>query len=189
MKCYRYKKEFLGKWMKENGLSSYAVADILGLKSVNNIEVWAGQKPPRATQKPKEDQEWMPLIHILRICNTKDIPLSSFIEDVQDEQMVAKRQRRDRETTSKQALELKEAELNHERETRRLMEQHQEEMRLLREEHKKAMEKQEQMMQRTIDSQLAQIKMMQERLDGVGTKKSGYQPMGIAAETNPDNRY
>lgn len=83
---YIYKKEFLGQWMRENGITPYALMDVLGVKSVNNIMDWAGIKPkPRGKKTPKEDDGWLPLVHILKICNTQGLPLSSFIENAEDE--------------------------------------------------------------------------------------------------------
>ena len=81
-----FKKEFLGQWMKSRGITSYAMKEILGLKSVNHIEVWAGIKPPPPANKPKEDQGWLPLIHILKIINRfpDDVKLSDFIGNAED---------------------------------------------------------------------------------------------------------
>ena len=92
---YRYKKDFLGKWMKKKGITSYALMDILHLKSTNNIDMWAGLKPPRKTKnKPKEDQEWLPLLHIIRLCNHyPDLKFSDFIENAEEPKTVRRRQR------------------------------------------------------------------------------------------------
>lgn len=81
-----FKKEFLGEWMKSRKITSYAMMNILGLKSVNHIEIWAGIKPPAPTQKPKEDQGWLPLVHILKIINRypDDVKLSDFIGNAED---------------------------------------------------------------------------------------------------------
>lgn len=114
---YVYKRDFLGKWMKKNGITSYALAEILHLKSTNNIDMWAGFKPPRETKKePKEDQDWLPLIHILRMCNHyPDLKLSDFIENAEDPKPARRRQEKDNvESALRQIIDaLKEAIASH----------------------------------------------------------------------------
>lgn len=90
MSKYRYKKEFLGEFMRRKGLSAYALKDVLGIKSVNHIDVWSGKKPLPELERPKEDQGWLPLVHILKICNTypNDVTLGDFIEGADESDLV-----------------------------------------------------------------------------------------------------
>lgn len=100
MRNYKFKKDFFGQWMKKKGLTSYAMMDILGLKSTNHIDVWAGIKPPRDVQSPKEDQGWLPLVHILKICNRfpDEVSLSDFIENAEEPRQRKRQTKSDTET-------------------------------------------------------------------------------------------
>lgn len=73
--------------MRRKGLSAYALKDVLGIKSVNHIDVWSGKKPLPELERPKEDQGWLPLVHILKICNTypNDVTLGDFIEGADED--------------------------------------------------------------------------------------------------------
>lgn len=84
MRHYNYKKEFLGEFMRERGITSAQLKKVLGLESQDKIDMWAGRRPLPETRSPKEDRGWLPLKHILRICNHYDLPLASFIENAEE---------------------------------------------------------------------------------------------------------
>lgn len=158
--AYSYKKDFLGKWMKKNGITPYALAEVLHLKSTNNILMWAGINPPRATKKePKEDQEWLPLIHILRLCNHyPELRMSDFIENVEEPKLKKR----------------KVASVNDDAEA-------------VRREYEKRLADQERLMRTTIDAQRETIEAMKVTIEALrGTQKnSDHRTLTIAADDEP----
>lgn len=77
---YRFKKEFLGQWMQENKISANMLAKILGVKSVNNIYEWAGLRSDNNETNQSDNRGWLPLRHIISICNHFNLPITSFFE-------------------------------------------------------------------------------------------------------------
>lgn len=68
---YQYNFGFFGQWMQanENLLSKNVIQKALGVKSNNSIKKWMeGERP-------------LPIVSMLRLCNSFNIPLSAFFRD------------------------------------------------------------------------------------------------------------
>lgn len=81
--AYTYKKDFFGKWKRQHGISTSELTRVLNFNSPDKIRIWAGEKalPEVNNEKLKEeDRGWIPLKHILRLCNHYGLKLSDFIE-------------------------------------------------------------------------------------------------------------
>ena len=88
--------------------------------SPDKIRIWAGEKalPKVNNEKLKEeDRGWIPLKHILRLCNHYDLKLSDFIGNAEEPtpQNVRKKSRQQLEMTAMKN-ELLQARLDHQEE-------------------------------------------------------------------------
>ena len=85
--AYTYKKDFFGKWKRQHGISTSELTRVLNFNSPDKIRIWAGEKalPEVNNEKLKEeDRGWIPLKHILRLCNHYGLKLSDFIENAEE---------------------------------------------------------------------------------------------------------
>ena len=118
--AYFYKKDFFGKWKRKYGISTSELTRVLDLNSPDKIRIWAGEKalPKVNNEKLKEeDRGWIPLKHILRLCNHYDLKLSDFIGNAEEPtpQNVRKKSRQQLEMTAMKN-ELLQARLDHQEE-------------------------------------------------------------------------
>lgn len=84
---YFYKKDFFGKWKRENGISTAELTRVLDFNSPDKIRIWAGEKElPEVTnvRLKEEDRGWIPLKHIIRLCNHYGLKLSDFIGNAEE---------------------------------------------------------------------------------------------------------
>ena len=84
--AYTYKKDFFGKWKRQHGISTSELTRVLNFNSPDKIRIWAGEKalPEVNNEKLKEeDRGWIPLKHILKLCNHYGLKLSDFIEKLE----------------------------------------------------------------------------------------------------------
>ncbi len=118
--AYFYKKDFFGKWKRKYGISTSELTRVLDFNSPDKIRIWAGEKalPKVNNEKLKEeDRGWIPLKHILRLCNHYDLKLSDFIGNAEEPtpQNVRKKSRQQLELTAMKN-ELLQARLDHQEE-------------------------------------------------------------------------
>lgn len=67
---YQYNYSFFEEWLKANEkMKDKVLQDVLGIKANSGIEKWILKTRP------------MPIVSILRFCNSFDIPLSAFIKE------------------------------------------------------------------------------------------------------------
>lgn len=72
---YQYNFGFLAEWLEANQtIPKNAIQRALGVKSNNGIKEWTQRKRP------------MPMISMLRLCNSFNIPLSAFFRDADAEE-------------------------------------------------------------------------------------------------------
>lgn len=179
MRNYSYNRDFLGEWMRKEGIKLADVKRVLGLEGSDKIKMWAGQTPLPDVKNDRDDRGWMPLKHILKICNHFDLPLSSFIVNAEEPVTKKIRSARQQATADDRAaesqairLELLQTRLDHQREINMLNQQsRQREDDLRREYEEKLAEQkrdyeqrltsQQDMMQHTIDSQRETIVTLQ----------------------------
>lgn len=84
---YRYKKEFFPQWFEENKVKKEEIKRVLNTSSGNNLQIWLGEREPKPLQDPSKDtgdRAWLPLRHILKLCNHYDLSLSDFIENAEE---------------------------------------------------------------------------------------------------------
>lgn len=68
---YQYNYGFLKQWLDENKkIQKKAVLKALGIKSNNGLKAWTDGKGP------------MPVLNILRFCNSFQVPIASFFRDL-----------------------------------------------------------------------------------------------------------
>ena len=87
MMAYFYKKDFFGKWKKQKGVSTQELTRVLDFNSPDKIRIWAGEKALPEVSNGKlrdEDRGWIPLKHILRLCNHYGLKLSDFIGNAEE---------------------------------------------------------------------------------------------------------
>ena len=118
--AYTYKKDFFGKWKRQHGISTSELTRVLNFNSPDKIRIWAGEKalPEVNNEKLKEeDRGWIPLKHILRLCNHYGLKLSDFISNAEEPapQKIRKDTRQQEELASLK-LELLQARLDHQEE-------------------------------------------------------------------------
>lgn len=186
MRNYVYQKDFLGQWMQDNGVKLADVRRVLGLEGTDKIKVWAGQTPPAEIKTEREDRGWLPLKHILKLCNHYDLPISSFIVNAEEPPTKKIRSTTPSATADKEAtalrLELLQTKLDHQQEINalqtaqqqredRLREEYEQRMSALREDYdgrlaamkrqyEERLAQQQRLMQQTIDSQREQLTML-----------------------------
>ena len=85
---YSYKKDFFGQWKRKNNVSLADLSTVLGTSARDKIKMWAGEAElpeVKDGEKPQEDRGWLPLKHIIRLCNYyEDLKFSDFIENAEE---------------------------------------------------------------------------------------------------------
>ena len=115
--AYFYKKDFFGKWKRKNGISTAELSRVLEFNSPDKIRIWAGEKALPEVNNGKlkdEDRGWLPLKHILKLCNHYGLKISDFIENA--EEPVPQKKKSDNKELEALRAELKDTELRHARE-------------------------------------------------------------------------
>lgn len=106
--AYRYKKEFFGEWLRGSNIRREEIKQVLGSSNGNNLQVWLGERDPEPLKdaaKDTGDRAWLPLRHILKLCNHYGLHLSDFIENAEEPPV---RQRRGPKTEEDTIENLKE---------------------------------------------------------------------------------
>lgn len=130
---YKYKKDFFGEWVRRNKIKREEIKRVLGTSSGNNLQLWLGEKEPKPLQditKDTDDRAWLPLRHILKICNHYGLRLADFIENADEPESRPRRPQTKTTTDSdlRQASatqQLMQQRIDHLQEIAALKEQHQ----------------------------------------------------------------
>lgn len=104
---YKYKKEFFAEWMTKNKIKREEIKRVLNTSSGNNLQLWLGEREPEPLQDPTKDtgdRAWLPLRHILKLCNHYGLLLSDFIENAEEPEV--KQRRTSTKTTNATAAPL-----------------------------------------------------------------------------------
>ena len=133
--AYVYKKDFFGSWKKKKGISTAEIGRVLNFNSPDKIRIWAGEKElaeVNSTKLKDEERGWIPLKHILRLCNHYGLKISDFIENA-EEPAQPKRQKtegstdnRHRQQLTALQMELLQTKLDHQQEINALQAQYRE---------------------------------------------------------------
>lgn len=84
---YKYKKEFFAEWKTRNKIKPEEIKRVLKTSSGNNLQLWLGEREPKPLKDPTKDtgdRAWLPLRHILKLCNHYGLALSDFIENAEE---------------------------------------------------------------------------------------------------------
>ena len=160
--AYTYKKDFFGKWKRQHGISTSELTRVLNFNSPDKIRIWAGEKalPEVNNEKLKEeDRGWIPLKHILKLCNHYGLKLSDFIGNAEEPApQKGKKDTRQQEELAAVKLELLQARLDHQEELNAVHAEYREREDRIREQYDK-----------TIQDLLRRLPDHQARMESIST--------------------
>ena len=195
---YKYKKEFFATFMQKNKIRREEIKRVLGTSSGNNLQLWLGEREPEPLQDPSKDtgdRAWLPLRHILKLCNHYGLHLSDFIENAEEPEV--KQRRQATRTTTSQDLrtaaiqqQLMQQRIDHLQEVATLREQQRQREEAIKEkitqDYEKRMDDLRRQMETVITSQAETIQSLREQISVLRREEwERANPPGYASEPLP----